>query len=87
MLYEWQIGHIILLGAASECIEASLKQAGVKTPVHQFSTFETAIEKALALSKPADAVLLSPACASYDMFPNFIERGLSFKSQVLAWQA
>ncbi|OPZ65479.1 MAG: UDP-N-acetylmuramoylalanine--D-glutamate ligase [Firmicutes bacterium ADurb.Bin506] len=45
-------------------------------------TFERAVEEAARLARPGDTVLLSPACASYGMFRNFMERGRTFKELV-----
>ena len=45
-------------------------------------TIEEAVEKARSLAEPGDDVLLSPACASYDMFDNFEQRGRVFKEIV-----
>ncbi len=46
------------------------------------STMEEAVEYARALAEPGDVVLLSPACASFDMFENYEERGDVFKMLV-----
>jgi UDP-N-acetylmuramoylalanine--D-glutamate ligase len=42
-------------------------------------SFEDVVERARELATPGDAVLLSPACSSYDMFKNYEERGTLFK--------
>ena len=47
-------------------------------------SFEEVIERARALASPGDAVLLSPACSSYDMFKNYEERGTMFKQLAAA---
>ena len=50
---------------------------------YQFAeTFEEAVLTAAALAKEGDAVLLSPACASWGMFPNYEVRGEKFKEIV-----
>jgi UDP-N-acetylmuramoylalanine--D-glutamate ligase len=41
-------------------------------------TFEDAVRRARELAHPGDAVLLSPACSSFDMFANYEERGRRF---------
>jgi len=47
-------------------------------------TFDDVIERARMLARPGDAVLLSPACSSYDMFRNYEERGERFRAAVEA---
>jgi len=53
-------------------------------PVEPAGTFEEVLETARALAKSGDAVLLSPACSSYDMFKNYEERGATFRTWVEA---
>jgi UDP-N-acetylmuramoylalanine--D-glutamate ligase len=52
--------------------------------VQQFADLDTAFQQALTLAQPGDAVLLSPACASYDQFPHFEARGEHFRKLVQA---
>ena len=49
----------------------------------EVDTFEDAVNKAREIAKEGDIVTLSPACASFDMFPNFMERGNKFKELVM----
>jgi UDP-N-acetylmuramoylalanine--D-glutamate ligase len=47
-------------------------------------SFNDVLEKARALAQPGDAILLSPACSSYDMFKNYEDRGEQFRAAVEA---
>lgn len=51
-------------------------------PVQRVNTLDEAVVAAAAVAEPGDAVLLSPACASLDMFRNFEERGRLFADAV-----
>ena len=51
-------------------------------PVELTGSMEQAVAQALALARPGDAVLLSPACASYDMFRSYVHRGETFSAIV-----
>jgi UDP-N-acetylmuramoylalanine--D-glutamate ligase len=68
---------VIAYGAAAPIIEADL--AGRVPLVRLGSSFDEVIAFARAAAKPGSAVLLSPACSSYDMFTNYEERGDTFR--------
>lgn len=73
---------VILLGRDAPAIAAAL--AGM-TPALEFApTLEVAVAGAIARARPGDAVLLSPACASLDMFHDYAERGERFTAAVAA---
>jgi len=61
---------------------AGLKQIHVIDTVDAASAISEAVERAAALAVPGDVVMLNPACASWDMFPSFEERGRMFKESV-----
>jgi UDP-N-acetylmuramoylalanine--D-glutamate ligase len=77
------IRKVILIGDQAARIGRALKDAGVMDTVPGGKTIEEVAGTARAESKPGDVVLLSPACASFDMFENYQERGDKFKQAVL----
>lgn len=72
---------VIAYGEAGPIVEQDL--AG-KVPLERGTTFEDVVERARRAAQPGDAVLLSPACSSYDMFKNYEERGATFRRLVEA---
>ena len=55
-----------------------------QVPVATAGSFDEVVATARRLAQPGDAVLLSPACSSYDMFRNYEERGARFRAAVEA---
>jgi UDP-N-acetylmuramoylalanine--D-glutamate ligase len=74
------VKKVIAYGEAASLIERDL--AGM-VPVEQGGTdFGQIVERARRSAQPGDAVLLSPACSSFDMFENYEARGIAFKKLV-----
>jgi UDP-N-acetylmuramoylalanine--D-glutamate ligase len=71
-----------LIGEASADLHLALEGAGV--PLHDCGTLERAVDAAAHAARPGEVVLLSPACASYDQFRSFEERGARFRALVAA---
>ncbi|HXM80878.1 MAG TPA: UDP-N-acetylmuramoyl-L-alanine--D-glutamate ligase [Burkholderiales bacterium] len=71
---------ILLIGRDAPRIAEALKGSGVK--LEHCGSLEEAVEKALRNAAPGDAVLLSPACASWDMFRDYRHRGEVFAAAV-----
>jgi UDP-N-acetylmuramoylalanine--D-glutamate ligase len=68
---------VLAYGESAPIVQADL---GGVVPVERLgSSFEEVVARARALARPGDAVLLSPACSSYDMFDNYEQRGREFK--------
>lgn len=74
-----RIKGIIAIGEAKEKI---FDELGKAFPVEMVDTLEQAVHRAFSLAHPGETVLLSPACASFDMFDNFEQRGRVFKKIV-----
>ncbi len=72
---------LVLLGATADKIAASADKAGF-TNIIKTDSLKEAVKAASLNAKPGDAVLLSPACASWDMFKSYEERGTLFKEYV-----
>ena len=78
-LFAGRIRALFTLGADGPRIHVEL---GDLCESHQCGDLAAAMDKARALARPGDFVLLSPACASYDQFKNFEDRGDQFKARV-----
>jgi len=66
---------LVLIGEAAERIAAAV---GERLPVVRAGDLDAAVRAALELAEPGDAVLLSPACSSFDMFRSYADRGEQF---------
>lgn len=76
-----KIKAIILIGEATNKIEKAIKDVFKK--IYKAEDLKSAIDKSIEIAKPGDVVLLSPACASFDMFRDFEDRGRQFKKLVM----
>jgi UDP-N-acetylmuramoylalanine--D-glutamate ligase len=70
---------VVAIGEAKPLVRAALDGA---VPVHEAGSLEEAVRRAFDLAKPSGVVLLAPACASFDMFRDYAERGRQFKTAV-----
>ncbi|MCB5188587.1 UDP-N-acetylmuramoyl-L-alanine--D-glutamate ligase [Methylobacillus caricis] len=71
---------VVLIGRDAGTIAAAL--AGTGAELEHAASLEQAVEQAYALAQPGDVVLLSPACASFDMFRNYVHRAQVFVAAV-----
>jgi UDP-N-acetylmuramoylalanine--D-glutamate ligase len=71
----------VLIGEAAGKLEAAL---GGRVAVHEAGTLARAVELAAQLAQPGDVVLLAPACASFDQFRDYEDRGEQFRAAVAA---
>ncbi len=76
-----QIEQVVVLGATRAQLVRELSEAGFSR-IYEADSFEEAVEAARSLARRGGNVLLSPACASFDMFSCFEERGERFKELV-----
>jgi UDP-N-acetylmuramoylalanine--D-glutamate ligase len=74
-----RVKHLILIGEARKRITRELSGT---VEITEADSLESAVKQAHASAEPGDVVLLSPACASYDMFRDYTERGDIFKAAV-----
>ncbi len=73
---------VVLIGRDADDLAAVLAST---VPLHRAAAMDEAVRKAAALARPGDCVLLSPACASFDMFDDYRHRGRVFAEAVARW--
>jgi UDP-N-acetylmuramoylalanine--D-glutamate ligase len=76
-----RVKRVYTIGAAAEKIESHI---GGATEIVRAGTLESAVRRATELAQPGDVVLLAPACASFDQFTGYEQRGRVFKELVAA---
>ena len=80
------IKELILLGDTKDLIKEAFNKLtlnkNINIPIVMVDSLEEAVNKAKEIAQSGDIVTLSPACASFDMFPNFAVRGNKFKEIV-----
>jgi UDP-N-acetylmuramoylalanine--D-glutamate ligase len=74
-----KVKHVVLLGQDAALIESALKGA---CSTEHVGSMEQAVQAAARVAQRGDTVLLSPACASLDMFRDYAHRGAVFASAV-----
>jgi len=79
-----QLRAVVLIGVDGPLIAEAL---GDRVPCHFADGMDAAVQLAKSLTQTGDAVLLSPACASFDMFSGFAARGDAFVAAVEKWVA
>ncbi|MBQ0038208.1 MAG: UDP-N-acetylmuramoyl-L-alanine--D-glutamate ligase [Clostridiales bacterium] len=81
---------MVLCGATADKIRAAVEQAPGyevgKPEIIDVTPFKAAVEMARDMAEEGDVVTLSPACAAFDQFKNFMERGKTFKAIVNSWE-
>jgi UDP-N-acetylmuramoylalanine--D-glutamate ligase len=76
---ERTVAHLLLIGATAERLATDL--AGC-CPIEQAGTMAVAVARAVAIARPGQTVLLAPACASFDQFSGYAQRGDTFRALV-----
>jgi UDP-N-acetylmuramoylalanine--D-glutamate ligase len=76
-----KVKNLIVIGEAADKMAAAYADL---VPVHRAQGMAAAVDMAASLARPGEVVLLSPACASFDMFSGYAERGRVFQKAVLA---
>jgi UDP-N-acetylmuramoylalanine--D-glutamate ligase len=79
--FNGKVKALVLLGQTARDIEKCARKYGFND-IYMVSSMDEAVKKSFELSESGDTVLLSPACASWGMYPNYEVRGRDFKERV-----
>ena len=80
--FRGKVRHVVLLGRDAELLGEALREV---CPLERCATMADAVAAAARAARPGDTVLLSPACASLDMFRDYAHRGEVFAQAVREW--
>jgi len=78
-LLRQRVKRVYTIGAAADKIESQVREAA---EIVHAESLDSAVQRASASAQPGDIVLLAPACASFDQFRNYEQRGKVFKALV-----
>ena len=81
--FDGKVKYLVLIGQTADKIEECARKHGF-TAIKRAETYDECLKLCTSLAVEGDAVLLSPACASWGMFPNYETRGKLFKEYVNA---
>jgi UDP-N-acetylmuramoylalanine--D-glutamate ligase len=79
-LIKQKVKAIVCLGENIDSLKSAFENLGIEMTFA--STMDEAVNQSYSHANKGDAVLLSPACASFDLFENYEHRGYEFKSMV-----
>jgi UDP-N-acetylmuramoylalanine--D-glutamate ligase len=79
--FDDKVKALVLLGKTADDIEKCARNYGF-TNIFKVGSMDEAVKRCFELSVSGDNVVLSPACASWDMYPNYEVRGRDFKERV-----
>ena len=77
-----RVKHLVVMGHTKDKIKSAVLAKNPHFPISVAENLQDAVQKAYAVAEDGDVVMLSPACASFDFFKNFMERGQLFKEYV-----
>ena len=79
-----KVKNLILIGETAPKIYDQVIGSRYDYKIYKCSTLEAAVKKGFKVAGPGEVLMLSPACASMDMFKDYKERGNRFKSLVIS---